>query len=249
MRSRTPPAARNRGNRVPSGSSSPLQTRTSPASARVPSGHPPPRVTVAANSIAIVVFPVATAPAKISSFPSASHPDQIHRMTTGWISAPLAMATVAGNSAARPLPFGGFWPVDVRGDGGYIVAPGSRHISGRYYAVDVDHHPDDLEPAEMPLWLARAVRGPAKSNGHIAELPESWRKLVGEGVTEGQRNVAVARLAGHLLRKHVDPHVALDLCRTWNACCCRPPLTDAEIVRTVNSIAGCEIARRGASHA
>jgi len=139
--------------------------------------------------------------------------------------------------------------IDVRGDGGYIVAPGSRHISGRYYAVDVDHHPDDLEPAEMPLWLARAIRGSAKSNGHIAELPESWRKLVGEGVTEGRRNVAVARLAGHLLRKHVDSHVALDLCRTWNACCCRPPLTDAEIVRTVNSIAGCEIARRGASHA
>lgn len=137
--------------------------------------------------------------------------------------------------------------VDIRGDGGYIVGPGSRHISGRHYAVDVDHHPDDVELAEFPFWLATMLQ-PAQCHRAFAAMPETWRKLVAEGVTEGRRNEAIARLAGHLLRKHIDPLVVLDLCRTWNACRCRPPPDDAEIVRTVNSIASREIARRGANH-
>ena len=139
--------------------------------------------------------------------------------------------------------------IDVRGDGGYIVGPGSRHISGRYYAVDVDHHPDDVELAEMPAWLETMVSGPSKPNGTCAAaLPENWRKLVAEGVTEGRRNEAIARLVGLLLRKHIDPLVALDLCRTWNTCRCRPPLDDDEVVTTVNSIVGRELARRAAGY-
>lgn len=46
---------------------------------------------------------------------------------------------------------GGLAPgLDVRGTGGYIVAPPSLHASGRSYAWSVDHHPDDVPPAPMP---------------------------------------------------------------------------------------------------
>lgn len=41
--------------------------------------------------------------------------------------------------------------VDVRGDGGYIVAPGSIHPSGKPYAWEVS--PFDEEFAPLPLWL------------------------------------------------------------------------------------------------
>ncbi len=36
--------------------------------------------------------------------------------------------------------------IDVRAQDGYIVAPPSRHISGRAYAFCVDHHPADVPP-------------------------------------------------------------------------------------------------------
>jgi hypothetical protein len=134
--------------------------------------------------------------------------------------------------------------LDVRGDGGYIVAPPSRHLSGRCYEISVDHHPDEVPLADMPAWLAQMVSASPKPNATAAAMPESWRKLVAEGVAEGQRNIAVTRLSGHLLRRDIDPLVVLDLLRCWNALRCRPPLSDAEIERTVDSICGLELARR-----
>jgi hypothetical protein len=147
---------------------------------------------------------------------------------------------VAGirNSAQRRLGAG----LDVRGEGGYIVAPPSVHESGRPYAWDVDHHPDDVPIAEAPGWLTDMARTPPKGEG--VTLPESWRRLVADGVGEGARNEAVARLAGHLFRRGIDPFVTLDLCRCWNAQRCRPPLADIEVMTTVNSIAAAEEKRR-----
>jgi Bifunctional DNA primase/polymerase, N-terminal/Primase C terminal 1 (PriCT-1) len=135
--------------------------------------------------------------------------------------------------------------LDVRGDGGYVVAPPSIHESGRPYAWDIDYHPDETLIAKAPDWLVRMAITPATEDGSVkAELPANWRRLVADGVREGQRNAAVARLAGHLLRKFVDPLVTLDLVRAWNAQRCRPPLDDAEVVRTVDSIAAAELRRR-----
>lgn len=135
--------------------------------------------------------------------------------------------------------------LDVRGDGGLITAPPSMHISGRRYAIDVDRHPDHVVLADLPDWLAAMLRSPAKGGNGCTAMPEGWRRLVSEGVSEGRRNDAIARLAGHLLRRYVDPLVVLDLCRTWNACRCRPPLADGELEKIVDSICAREIRRRG----
>jgi hypothetical protein len=133
--------------------------------------------------------------------------------------------------------------IDVRGDGGYIAAPPSLHISGRQYAICVDHHPDDVPLAAMPAWLIARVSTPAARNG-TPTMPTAWRKLVAEGVAEGCRNDAVARLAGLLLRRDVDPYVVLDLVRCWNGARCRPPLADDELCKTIRSIAAREMRRR-----
>ena len=49
--------------------------------------------------------------------------------------------------------------LDVRGDGGYIAAPPSVHVTGREYAWELDHHPDDVQVAALPQWLLSRLDG------------------------------------------------------------------------------------------
>jgi hypothetical protein len=136
--------------------------------------------------------------------------------------------------------------LDVKGDGGYIVGPPSRHVSGRTYAWDVRRHPDDIPLAPLPEWVTKMLGG-GDGTGRTREAtpPSEWRDIVLNGVTSGARNTTAARLAGHLLRRRVDAFVTLELVRCWNAARCQPALADDELVRTVDSIARAELRRRG----
>jgi hypothetical protein len=121
--------------------------------------------------------------------------------------------------------------VDLRGDGGYVAAPPSIHASGKpYYWV---RSPEVCPLALLPGWLCE---GPDEG-GHRGHPLAHWRRLLNEGVTQGQRNSTLASLAGHLLWHGVDAQVATELLLTWNAVRCRPPLDAEEVARTVASIA------------
>ena len=62
---------------------------------------------------------------------------------------------VGNQQGAATLALG----LDVRGDGGQIVAaPSFAHPGGRPYAWSVEHHPDDVPVAEAPAWLSRCSR-------------------------------------------------------------------------------------------
>ena len=52
-----------------------------------------------------------------------------------------------------------------------------------------------------------------------------------------ERNDAIASLTGHLLWHGIDPVVARELLLCWNRVHCRPPLSQQEVARTVESIA------------
>jgi hypothetical protein len=121
--------------------------------------------------------------------------------------------------------------LDLRGDGGLVVAPPSLHPSGRRYAWTQD--PDALPPAPLPPWLEALARDQTGRSGHPAQY---WGALITEGVDEGRRNDTIASLTGHLLWHGVDPEVARELLRCWNQVRCRPPLDEAEVLRTVESI-------------
>ena len=62
--------------------------------------------------------------------------------------------------------------IDLRGDGGCVVAPPSVHPSGRRYAWVEARAPDDAQPAPMPRWLDEWVRANPRHPGHPAS-PES----------------------------------------------------------------------------
>jgi hypothetical protein len=122
--------------------------------------------------------------------------------------------------------------IDLRGDGGYIVAPPSLHPSGRPYEWVAGRTPDEIPLAPLPRWLIAPIQG-----SRVGRSLSDWRRLVREGVTEGQRNSSVASLSGHLLWHGVDSDVALELLLAWNRLRCRPPLDDAEVAQVVASIA------------
>ena len=151
-------------------------------------------------------------------------------------------AEVATGGGGRHLYFGhpggtlhnraGLRPgLDVRGDGGCVVAPPSVHPNGRCYAWRIA--PQDTRLADLPAWLLDPTQPGGRSSHSLAH----WRQLVREGVDEGARNATLASLAGHLLWHQVDAAVALELLLAWNRMRCRPPLPDDEVARVVQSIA------------
>jgi hypothetical protein len=120
--------------------------------------------------------------------------------------------------------------IDLRGDGGYVVAPPSLHASGKPYRWE--RAPNVCRLAPLPDWLIQS----STEQPHHGYPLSHWRHLLREGVGEGERNNTIASLAGHLLWYGVDPEVVTELLLTWNATRCRPPLEPEDVVRTVESI-------------
>ena len=138
-----------------------------------------------------------------------------------------AGVAVANRVALRP-------GIDVRGDGGCVVAPPSVHPSGRCYVWVDGRGPGECAPAPPPVHFfgdAGAMRSVGHSRRH-------WRRLIGEDIGEGARNNTIASLTGHLLWRGVDLDVVLELMLAWNRSHCRPPLADDEVQQVVASIAG-----------
>jgi hypothetical protein len=132
--------------------------------------------------------------------------------------------------------------LDLRGDGGVVVAPPSLHPSGGRYRWLPGHAPDETCPAPLPGWLLEIARGEAPRSG---TSPSPWRSRVRETVSEGQRNDAIASFTGHLLWHGVASDVACELLLCWNRVHCRPPLDDDEVARTVESITRTHIRHHG----
>jgi hypothetical protein len=122
--------------------------------------------------------------------------------------------------------------IDLRADGGCVVAPPSLHPGGRRYRWKEGHAPGEAPLAALPRWLLGAAQG----DGPRGHPPAHWRTLVRQDVAEGTRNNTLASLAGHLLWCGVDPRVVLELLLAFNSVRCRPPLPDDEVAQVVASI-------------
>lgn len=116
--------------------------------------------------------------------------------------------------------------IDIRSDGGYIVAPPSVHESGRSYQWEYD--PDEYEIAGADDTVINLVRsGKTKLSIKAAAINEELR--------EGSRNDTLYRLACSLQSKGFDDEMILETITAVNNKQCRPPLSDNEIVKVVNS--------------
>ena len=147
-----------------------------------------------------------------------------------------------------PPPLGA--GIDIRARRGYIVAPPSRHISGRLYCWSVDHHPANVPLAIAPDWLIDrlvAKRTSSDEPGVTNTEPASsdvWSQLTRQPITE-YRDMAAARIAGHFFRHNCDYTLVLGMLQAWNSAWCKPPLGYYELQRIVDRIAGREADRIG----
>lgn len=126
--------------------------------------------------------------------------------------------------------------VDVRADGGYVVAPPSAHSSGRLYGWARRG-----EPRELPPHLVGLLTSHTPVERDDEESSSKWLSDLLAGVGEGQRNDACARLCGYLFGKGMPKDVVLAIVRQWNGKN-HPPLPDHEVAATVESV--CKTAHR-----
>jgi putative DNA primase/helicase len=121
--------------------------------------------------------------------------------------------------------------VDVRGDGGYVVAPPSVHPSGTVYRWAPHHSPTEIELAELPeKWLdALTSKGRrASSNSEAVAQPSA--------ILDGARNSEFARIAGAMRRVGATREEIEAALLAANERC-RPPLPDDEARQVAASIA------------
>jgi Bifunctional DNA primase/polymerase, N-terminal/Primase C terminal 1 (PriCT-1) len=114
--------------------------------------------------------------------------------------------------------------LDIRSDGGSVIAAPSLHASGERYRWR------NSEPiAEAPEWLLRLLRETQKSyaNGSGA---------IGEIIPEGQRNNTLMSLAGTMRRRGMGQKEIEAALLVTNSKRCDPPLAEDEVKQIASSV-------------
>lgn len=116
--------------------------------------------------------------------------------------------------------------LDVRGDGGYVIAPPSVHESGARYQWTAAFAQKKL--ADLPDWLVKLLASSLSARNENSE---------DSTIYEGQRNETLTKLGGAMRRHGADETTIIDTLRQENQRRCEPPLSDDE-VRTIAGSVG-----------
>lgn len=129
----------------------------------------------------------------------------------------------AYNHADAPIGnrVGVFPGVDIRGKGGYVVAPGSTHETGAIYRRLVA-----VPAVPLPGWLAELVTGPsarpASTPGPTQHAQQAPAFRLPEVIENGTRNDTLFRYACSLVGRRVDFREALKLLEDAYGRCATP---------------------------
>jgi len=133
--------------------------------------------------------------------------------------------------------------LDIRANGGYVIIPPSRHMTGKNYQwVDVN-----LPLADPPEWLIDAAvsdhRGAGiKGVGKPRQPRYGHVPCFDEPILKGARNSTLTRAAGVLRRRGKDESGIRTVLHKMNQEQCRPPLPDEEVNKIAASISRQEYA-------
>lgn len=124
--------------------------------------------------------------------------------------------------------------LDIRTDGGLVVVPPSRHISGNTYEWEASSRPEEKQLAPMPGWLIEAIEAaktPGAGNG--SGVPLDIEKIF-TGLPQGERDQCLFKYACRLRNKNLDRKeteaLILVLARS-----CKPPFSEEDALKKVES--------------
>lgn len=115
--------------------------------------------------------------------------------------------------------------VDVRGEGGYVIAPPSKHPNGTEYSWEYD--PDDTRIAEIDEHVLSFLGVGKRSQNPQFKMPDS--------IPNGSRNDTLYRLACSLQAQGLPDTAIYDAVAKSNETLCKIPLPDDEVETLVNS--------------
>ena len=121
--------------------------------------------------------------------------------------------------------------LDVRADGGYVIAPPSIHPNGKRYEWAQSLTPCDADLEDLLPWMLEYI-GQGK---RTADKPHGWQTEALKGVAKGERNQTTASLAGRYIAKGFTDEEVAQILLTWNKEN-QPPLPESEVLRTIRSI-------------
>lgn len=117
--------------------------------------------------------------------------------------------------------------LDIRGDGGYVIAAPSRLPDGRAYTWEGSSDPDEgVRAAPAPAWLLALV---ARPKGGMGGNQVPTQQTNPDRITEGTRNDTLFRLGRSLRAKGLTDIGILAALRAENGERCDPPLPEPEL--------------------
>ena len=119
--------------------------------------------------------------------------------------------------------------LDVRGDGGFVVAPPSLHKSGQSYTWCEGQSLREKAPEPLPSWLAE------KLTSKLKKVPGT-QSLSSQQFPEGERNNTLTSLAGTMRNRNLAKESIVAALLNENAEKCNPPLDKEEVLKIVESI-------------
>jgi len=122
--------------------------------------------------------------------------------------------------------------MEIKGEGGCVVAPPSVHPNGKTYKFV---NPEITEILEVESLEDMGIELPDKSN-EIINKGSDWVTPLLEGVEDGNRDNACTKLAGYFKSQGLLEDVTCVLLKIWGEERCTPIFPEKEVEKCVKSV-------------